>query len=275
MLNNEFELVNGFINTHPEDATREIESLSSDAALSLLEKLPEDSVATVLKTMLPAYAARLLLQSPLSFYLCHLKSFKARQVTAILAHFSEKARKEVYSALPEHQVRVYRLLLSYPQNTVGAYMRIHIEILPHNINVDTALKRILAGDLELEGHNIPVVNSSRHLVGTTDFKTLLKSDKQNELELATHSKKALIPSRMSLAAAYQHKVWQSYDTAFVHNGYNQIIGLVHHIDLRKALLKRPEARDPHASASNISLVGNAFTSSLSVLGQYVNERGRD
>ena len=275
MLSNEFELVNGFIDTHPEEATREIESLSVDAALALLEKLPDDSVARVLKTMLPAYAARLLLQAPLSFYLSPLKSFKARQVTAILAHFPTKARKEVYAALPEHQVRVYRLLLSYPRNTLGAYMRIHIELLPHNINVEAALKRMLASDLELEGHTIPVVDDARRLLGTTDFKTLLKADKQSSLELATRRKKALIPSRMSLAAACQHKVWQSYDSAFVHNGDNQVIGLVHHLDLRAALLKRPEARDPYTSASTISLVGNAFTSSLSVLGQYVNQRGGD
>lgn len=271
MLSNEIALVNGFIDSHPDEATREIETLASDAALSLLFELPQEKVEIVLASMLPTYAAKLLLAAPMDFYIPYFKTFKARQVTAILAHFPEDARSSVYDALPEHQAKIFQLLLSYPSNVVGAYMHTYIEILPDSIDAAAAIERIKVSTLELESHAIPVVDRRRQLLGITDLQTLLQAPKNTPLKSLVYSGGGLIPSRMSLAAALQHNAWHKSDYVFVHNRDKQVIGILHHVDLRYASGKFLISQSEQGMKSNLEVLGSAFATSLSIVGQYLSE----
>lgn len=269
-------LAEAFISRHPDAAAREIEIISPDKSLTLLRHLPVGQAKAILSHMLPSYASRLCVRMSEHELANYLNGFNARQISAILRGMPESAREDLYRSAPERVVYLCRLLLSYPKEVVGAWMRADVEVLPDTLSVEQALVRLRSTADYLDTNCIPVVGSGRNLVGRVSLNQLLRMADDEPLSSFLKNDIASLPSRMGLTTAHSHPAWLKGDVAFVHNRQNQFVGLIHHAELRRGLLARVEQQADFAQDSALALVGRTYTRSLLAMGEILrSERKED
>lgn len=255
-------LAEAFISRHPDAAAREVETLAPDKALALLRHLPLAQVKSILGHMLPSYASRLCVRMPIAELANYLHGFNTRQIAAILRGLPDSAREDLYRSFPERTVYLCRLLLSYPKEVIGAWMRADIEVLPETLSVAEALHRLHHTGDYVDANCIPVVGARRNLLGRVSLNQLLRISGEEPLRSLVKNDIAVLPSRMTLLTAHNHSAWTHGDIAFVHNRQKQFIGLIHHAELRRGLSARIDQEPAAAPENALDLIGRSYLKSI-------------
>jgi Mg/Co/Ni transporter MgtE len=258
-------LVLTFIQQHPEAAARELELQPQDIAAELVAQLPLKQGRQLIGHMLPPYVARLSTHWSLDTVAALLSDFSANKISSILRCIPNPRRDELVKVLPEKTAAICRLLMSYSEDTVGAWMRADMLMLPSNCRVDEALKRFSSASDNAVGGRLLVVDELQHLVGLISLQTLMQSKANASI---THLMKPVPPvlhARTSLVAAHKHEGWHSYDTLAVLNRNQQLVGVLCHVDLRKSLAHVGESPSVAASGQLISSMTEAYTGTMMAL----------
>ncbi|MCR8921219.1 CBS domain-containing protein [Dasania sp. GY-MA-18] len=261
----ELDVVLSFIQQHPQAAARELELQSQDITAELIKALPLRQGRELISHMLPPYAARLCAHLSLDITAGLLAEFSSNQATAILRNIPKTKREQILIELPEKTAVLCRLLLSYSDDSVGAWMSADIVMLPPNCLAAEALQRFANTNGATLGDALPVVDSNNYLVGLVSIRDLLNANKASSISHLCIDAPAPLSSRASLATAAHHEEWQQYDVLPVINRNKELIGLLAHADLRRSLEQYGEI--PRAIPQNnfLSNMGEAYIGSLVAL----------
>ncbi|MEO8467588.1 MAG: CBS domain-containing protein [Gammaproteobacteria bacterium] len=226
------QLVDAYLRLHPEGAARLLESLPVEQTNAVLAAVDIETAAPVLSHMLPTHAARCVeLQQPHDSALL-LEKLGSQESVAVLRHLPNDLREAVLGCMGPQWLMAFKLLLSYPTNTVGAWVEPRVLTLPDDCNAGEARERIARSD-QMNQARIYVLDRSRRLRGAIRGLTLLQVPHRKTLASILEPAEALW-ARDLLVTAQEHRAWERYTEAPVVNRDEEFIGVISYADLRKA-----------------------------------------
>jgi magnesium transporter len=190
------------------------------------------TAAPVMSHMLPTNAARCIEAQPPADGALLLERLGSQEAAAVLRHLGRETRDAVLAALGPQWVVAFKLLLSYPVNTVGAWVEPRVLTLPDDCNAGEARERI-ARSREVAQARIYVLDRSRRLRGAIRGLMLLQVQNRKSLTSILEPADALW-AREPLATAQEHGVWERNTEAPVVNREEEFIGVISYADLRRA-----------------------------------------
>jgi magnesium transporter len=217
---------------HPDAAARLLESASPDEANAVLNSVEVATAATVVGRMLPTSAARCVERQPPADSALLLERLGSREAVAVLRHLRSEQRAAVLDSLGPQWLMAFKLLLSYPLNTVGAWVEPRALTLPDDCTAGEARDRVARSE-QFAPARVYVLDRSRRLRGAVRGFALLQVPSRRRLSSILEPAAALW-GRELLAAALEHAVWEQHTEAPVVNRDEEFIGVISYADLRKA-----------------------------------------
>jgi Mg/Co/Ni transporter MgtE len=137
-----------------------------------------------------------------------------------------------------------QLLLSYPINTVGAWVEPRVLTLPDDCSAGEARDRIARSN-HLQQTRIYVLDRSRRLRGAVRGLALLQVPNRKALASIIEPAEAL-SARDALATSQEHRIWERDTEAPVVNREEEFIGVISYADLRRAARQLTRGNIAHA-----------------------------
>jgi magnesium transporter len=226
------ELAAAYLRLHPESAARLLESMPAEQANAVLNAVDLPTAAPVVAHMLPTSAAQCIeRQTPADAALL-FERLGSRESVAVLRHLSAEMREAVLAALGAQWFMAFKLLLSYPTNTVGAWVEPRVLTLPDDCTTGEARDRIARSASHAQAR-IYVLDRSRRVRGAVRSLALLQVSNRKKIASILEPADALW-ARDSLANAQEHPVWERHTEAPVINRDEEFIGVISYADLRRA-----------------------------------------
>jgi len=244
-----------YVEAHPGDAARVLERLPTAQATAFFAALPARALAPAFGAMLPIAAGRVLAELPDAQTVALLSALGTQPALSVLRHLPEARRAQLVAELPTVTAVASRLLLGYPDDSVGAWTDPEVVALPDDAAVEDALLRVRA----MPGTRIEeiyTVGMGERLLGSIELATLLRAPAHAALETIARKPPAVLPAASPLAGAATHRGWQHSAGLPVVEANERLIGV-----LRRATLMRALARNRSLTAQ---------TETLDVLGVIAN-----
>lgn len=237
------QLVSAYLSLHPESAARLLEAMPVADANAVLNAVEVATAAPVVGHMLPTYAARCIERQPPADSALLLERLGSQEAVAVLRALPNDHREAVLSSLGPQWLMAFKLLLSYPTNTVGAWVEPRVLTLPDDCTVGEARDRIARSEHVTQAR-IYVVDRSRRLRGAVRGLALLQESSRKKLATILEPA-APLWARDGLATAQEHSVWERNTEAPVVNRDEEFIGVISYADLRKAFREVNRVVQPH------------------------------
>jgi magnesium transporter len=244
------QLVAAYLRLHPESAARLLESMPVAEANAVLNAVDLATAAPVMGHMLPTYAGRCIERQPPTDSALLLERLGSQEAVAVLRHLPNDHREAVLSCLGPQWVMAFKLLLSYPTNTVGAWVEPRLLTLPDDCTVGEARDRIARSE-QVTQARIYVLDRARRLRGAVRGLALLQESSRKKLAAILEPADALW-ARDALASAQEHSVWERHTEAPVVNRDEEFIGVISYADLRKAFRQVNRVTVPHGEIAEVT-----------------------
>lgn len=235
MKNQKIDLALFFLQARPRSAARVLEQQPIDVVASFLKSLPHHYVALVLTYMLPQYTARICAHFDPAFSASIFSSMNIQIITSILRYSEASVKLKIFKFLPDKVKIACKLLLTYSEELVGAWMMVDIPTLPNDCTVEEALLMLTSEYKLTYTNNVYVVDRDGFLQGMVNIISLLSAMKVASIATVMKRKPDVLSGRTSLISASKHPVWEKGDVVAIVNRDQKIIGVLRHVDLRKAL----------------------------------------
>lgn len=242
-----------YVSGHPADAARVLESRAPIEAAAVVSGLPARAAAPALTAMLPPAAARVITAVSDHVALSVLTAAGAQAAVAILRHVPEPRRTRLVNGLPTATAVAARLLLGYPEDSVGAWADPQVITLNARLPAGEAFARVRS-EPESSLEAVYVVGEDQRLLGVVDLATLVRSPDWRALEVIMERPAATLPAVMPLSAAASHPAWARVGELPVVARGERLVGALRHSVLREAL---GQERGAPEEAEDESLAGFA------------------
>jgi magnesium transporter len=274
-MNGHEQLTNAFLALHPESGARLLESLPVEQVNAVLSAVDAATAAPVLGHMLPTFAAQCVERQPPADSALLLERLGSQEATAVLRHLDHGLREQVLASLGPRWFMAFKLVLSYPVNTVGAWVEPRVLTLPDDCNAGEARERIARGE-QIAQARIYVLDRARRIRGAVQGLALLQTPSRKKLASMLEPAEALW-AREPLATAQELSVWERHTEAPVINREEEFIGVISYVDLRKAyrqLNRSTDGRGDRDFAEVTELIAIGAGSVWQSLGELMGTRGR-
>lgn len=236
----------------PVESARVLENVSNEDVAAFISELHLQTAATVLAVMLPEkaaaclditkelVAAKLLSEMPVSSLARIYRQFSVTKQEVLKALMSGKTQK---------QLRQY---LRYPTFSAGALLNHNIDILPDNVTVADAIRRIEHFEHPVNCE-IYIVNESHQLVGMIELGRLLASDHHLRLKEIMIRKSQPISVHAMADSLHIHPGWISRRRLPVVERDNTLVGVLEYRKLQEVMGKTGSVSRPDPVENLLSL----------------------
>ncbi len=244
-----------YLEAHPEDAARVLEHLPNDQVAALLENVPVRIAAPVLAQMLPAVAARCLAQLEDEHAAAMVTRLGPQLCAVILRHVDSARRQNLLERLPTASAFAVRMLLAYPEDSVGAWMDNRTMALLPDTTVEEALERVRAASDE-DCVDLYIVDHDQRLRGKVRLPELLRAPLAAPLTQLMRKPAYTLPARAPIASLREHEGWNRFNTLPVVERGERFVGALRHAMLRTAVQRQQEAtQEPAGSVAMDNIAG--------------------
>ena len=247
-----------FLREHPQDAAQLLEQLPLEMRMSLLAAVSPEDAAWLLEHLLPATAAACIQDMGTEQAAQLLSHTPARSAARILATIKQGGIVQpILNQLPNHLSQRIRQSLRHPAATVGTLMDRDYFVLPDNIAVSEALKRLKRSDRPIS-NEIYIIDADYRLVGMVELDSLFKAARHLLLRviMGRHAPSVSVHARINRLLS--RRDWQQVHSLAVVDTDGVVIGLLHH----QTLLQNA------AQLTQDNPSTDAFNSLLSIAGLY-------
>ena len=246
-----------FLRKHPSDAVQVLEQLPVDMRLSMLSSVDEEDASQLLEHFLPASAGVCLaaMEAEQAGQLLH--HIPIASAARILPTMDATVRGEILQHLPEAYRRRIRQALRHPVATVGTIMDTEYFVLPHDLTVGEAIKRLERSAKTISGE-IYITGMGLKLAGMVQLDTLFKAGRQLPLRAIMQRHIMPVPVHARLTNLVSRREWQRVRSLPVVDASGAVTGLLHYPALLQAVGEN-EMEKPAA---------DAFGSMLSIASLY-------
>jgi Mg/Co/Ni transporter MgtE len=252
-----------YVSAHPADAARVLETVPAAEAAALVASLPARAAAPVLASMLPPRAARVLGALDDERALALLGAAGAQGAVTMLRHIAEPRRTRLLEGLSTATAVASRLLLGFPEDTVGAWADPAVIAVPESSAAAETLQRMRA-DPDAHAAAVYVVAADGRVKGAVALPDLLRAPPTATVA-ALMSETATLPAAMPLGAALSHPGWRRASRLPVVERGERLIGVLHAAKLDQALSLREDSHRRHDGTTLAGLAAAGYWDAVSGL----------
>lgn len=262
------ELTLAYVKSRPVEAARALQQLPSAETAALFNELPSRTVAPLLAELLPAYAAHCFETLPSDRIVNLLRRIGAPAATAILRALDDTRRTTILQQLPASTAIACRLLLRYPEDSIGSLADVEIQSFVPETRVRDALARLKSAATD-SGDFIYVVDAERRLLACIRPATLLHAVGAQTLGELPHLPVPVLPAQAAPLSVRDHDGWRSYSTLPVVDRRQRFVGALRQSELMQALA---DSRQPPAPTGDslVAVTGAYWTMFASLLQTFVS-----
>lgn len=227
------ELAYAFMRSHPGEAAQVIEGVAPAHAAALFAAAPARLGAAVLAAMLPSAAARAVDALEDERAMALLGALRAQSAVLVLRHIAEPRRGRLIAGLPTAAALASRLLLGYPEDSVGAWTDPHVLAFSGDTRAAAALERVRSAEEPAE--HLFVVDARQRLGGWLKLALLLRAPALAPLDALMARADAVLAAQTPLAGAAGHPGWLGSAALPVVEADGRLLGVLTSDALARAL----------------------------------------
>jgi magnesium transporter len=201
--------------------------------------------------MIPSAAARILGSLDDEPALALLTAAGVQATVTVLRYVPEPRRSHLLDGLPTATAVASRVLLGYPDDSVGAWADQDVIALASETRVSDALERVRGGD-ERKVDQVYAVDQDQRLIGIVDLVELLRVPDSNTLAAVLHKPLAMLTAMTPLTGAATQRGWQQSSVLPVVERDGRLIGVLHRATLARALARSRATTQP---ADEVTITG--------------------
>ncbi len=240
-----------YLDAHAPEAARVLERMPGQDTAALFARVPARTGASVLAAMLPSAAARVIAQLDETASLALLSTVGTQTAVAILRLMPQPRRAQLLSALPTTTSIAAKLMLGYPDDSVGAWIDPDVIALLPETRVGDALARVRAGE-ETIVDQLFVTGADQKLLGIVDLHKALRAPDSVVLEALMHPALAVLSAVTPLTSAATQRGWERSSSLPAVERDGRLIGVLRRGTLARALVR---SRIPAQAAGEAPLSG--------------------
>jgi magnesium transporter len=242
-----------FLRDHPRDAARTLEKFEVDALSAYLAQLPVKSAAGVVQYIVPTIASVCLESMPHERAAAIIMHLDIERAAALLRRIQEVNREKLIRATSTIFANMVRLVMRYPEGTIGQVMDPDIFTVHQDMRVTEVITAVRNAEKQLQ-HEIFVINDRLRPVGIVAVKQLLISGGKEMMKNIMHPVGTTLAARTSLSVVQNSVEWEHRDSIPVVDHQNVLIGLLH----RRSLLTGTENKSSEEYATTALAVAELF-----------------
>ncbi len=257
-----------FLESHPADAARVLERIAPQNVAALLSDTPMRIAAPVLRMLLPLHAARCIETLDDDIVSGLLRALGPQAGVALLHYVPESRRTALLAQMPTALSMTFRLLLGYPEDTVGAWMEPQVLALPADTTAETVLQRVR----DAAGTNdsiIFVIDQNQHLLGEAALSEVLRASPSAPLSKLMQATKYTLPARTAIRAVEEHPGWDDHQMLPVVEREDRFVGSLNRSVLTRALLSNRRTQPGDSYGDVLANVASSYWLSVTALIQMV------
>ncbi|MBI4005179.1 MAG: magnesium transporter [Gammaproteobacteria bacterium] len=216
-----------YLQNHPQDAARALEQFEPEDLANYLEMIPAESTADIFRHMIPSRTVSCLINMNADKASGILEQFSIERATSLLRRMNMDIRKEVIMAMSPVFANMMRVVLKYPNGTVGQFMNPNVFAVREDMYTDDVLNAVRDSSDQVRSE-IYVINGRQQLVGVVFIRDLLTEGPRTPVKNIMQNPEVTIAARSSLASVQDHPEWK----------YKEILPVVDHMGMFIGVLKR-------------------------------------
>jgi len=228
----EHRLTLGYLQAHPVEAARHLESLDPHEAASLLEALPGEEIAGVLEHCLPVSTAKIIEELSKDLGAGVLGAMNATSAIGVLRQFEESVRQDVLDRLDNPMGATLRRALRYSPNTAGSLADPQVFTLPPDIAVEEAIDRIRTYGQKAM-YYIYVIDRDSKLEGVLTLRQLLIDRSDHLVGTLMETQIITLSAEANLEEILKHSEWSRFHTLPVVDRWGTFFGALRYRMLRR------------------------------------------
>jgi len=257
-------LTRAFLEARPHEAARVLEHVAPDSCAALLNTLPLKLTTEVLRHMAPYYAARCLERLQPTAAVGLLRALEAQTAADVLRYLPPAHRDGLLAELPAALALTLKVLLTYPEDTVGAWIDTRVPTLPLDATAKEALDRVRRSTddaLEL----VFVVGNDRRLAGVVRLSRIVRTQSRTPLAQLMHTGVPVISAQAPLTAAGRQTAWTEFRSLGVVDTDDRFVGALHYDALVRAYASRPQQPMSQTAVDMLLSLGGAYWMGISTV----------
>ncbi len=264
------DLTIAFLRAHPAEAARVLEQLNAAETSALLTAVPGRVAAPVVARLPPGFAARSLASLTDEPVIRLLRRLNVPATAALLRHFPEPRRVRLLEELPATTAVGCRVLLRYPEDSIGALAETEVLTAHPSEPVREVLARLKAATRDV-GDFLYIVDEERRLRASVRPASLLLSPASMSIGGTEAVDVPALPAQAAPRSVLDHGGWTQFSTLPVIERNGRLVGALRHGVLIQAvehIPQQPVVRD----ANVLAVAGSAaWTLMAALLQSLVNE----
>ncbi len=224
-------LLLGYVQSHPLEAARRLESMKAEESAALLAALPPEDVASVLEHCLPGPASRILSQLTLRMTTQVITELSTSSAIAVLRQFDDSLRLDLLDGLEKAIGSSLRRAMRYPPHTAANLADPRVLTLPPDISTEAALTTI-KHDLRNTTYYVYVIDRDAKLEGLVTLKQLIANAGDHLIASMMTTKVVTLSAEASIDEILQHPQWARFHTLPVIDRWGTFLGALRYRTLR-------------------------------------------
>jgi Mg/Co/Ni transporter MgtE len=180
-MESDIKILENFIRNHTEEAVSLIEMMEIDQIIDLLGKFPNDLIALTLSAMDRFIATRIIFESDLEIAITLLGKCTPELTAHLIRPLNRSKSEKILSGMDSKHTSSIKLMLSFPDNTVGSIMTSDVLTLSQNITIGNALEKV-RNNPTLVHSQIYILSNDNQLKGMTDLQSMISAPEINLLK---------------------------------------------------------------------------------------------
>lgn len=242
-----------FLREHPKDAARTLEKFEVDGLSAYLAQLPVQSAATVMQYIVPTIASVCLESMPYERAAAIIMHLDIERAAALLRRIQEENREPLIKATSTIFANMVRLVMRYPEGTIGQVMDPDVFAVHQNMRVTEVINAV-RNAAKLLQHELYVINDRLQPAGIVTVKQLLVSDGMEMMKNIMQPAGETLAARTSLLVVQNSIEWEHRDNIPVVDHQGILIGVLH----RRSLLAGAENNAPEEYTVTALAVAELF-----------------
>ena len=239
-----------FLEDHPDESARLLESLAPAAAAELLAHSPPALAADVLRRLVPSFGVGCLEALPRERAAAVIEALPLGAAAVLLRRVDAESRAETLRELTAPTATALGRLLSYPEDSAGGRMDPRVFTLPEDIRVADAVERLRARP-EYAMYYLYVVDREQRLRGVLNYRDLLLANDEATLASVMRSPVVQLPATASGEALIGAPAWRVYLALPVVDPDGILVGVVRSEALRDLEWSRTEPAPAAGAGSRL------------------------
>lgn len=225
-----------FIEKHPSDAAKVLETLSPSRTSEFLLTLQDIAIARIVNHLAADYAALCIPSLPMDKKLGVFNHLDTQTAVDIFRYLTSKEKLRLLNQLPLRKRLAIQTLNKYTQNSVGAWMSTDYISVREDITIEEVIELIQGS--ELSNHDyVFVVNAKRQFISVVNTSQLLKAGLKAHISAVRKTTDFWLPARATIQEVAEHQAWKYFTLLPVVEHDKRLVGALSYKDLTAALNK--------------------------------------